>query len=302
MKIFTKFGDLIIKTFSLLGMLIMEIPRIPERLRSVDTGNIRDKVPTERIKDNVARVKTDNPIKSADAVMHNIKNVEINSAEVNSGNVTASKETAVSEGMVFAQAKFTSKEKENTIFRLQILSGAFLVASILYIFSFLPFAVYVLLGLVIIGYMTYVLFNRVKLMYPQDFNAYRDFFYMYIAVGIIMVILSSNPAFVNALSFQYIPSLSVLIFAVVAVIAVLLIFRVRYYRNFTYGTVVEAGKKTAHVKVEYDIRSNVKPDLYLVQNSYDAEEGDVVKLKIEEKLFSTGGNKPMSILKVIKKI
>jgi uncharacterized membrane protein len=63
--------------------------------------------------------------------------------------------------------------------------------------------------------------------------------------------------------------------------------------------VVEAGKNTAHVKVEYDIRSNVKPDLYLVENNVQATEGDTVKLKIEEKILSTGGNRPLTIIEVV---
>ena len=99
-----------------------------------------------------------------------------------------------------------------------------------------------------------------------------------------------------AFSFTLLPSLSVLIFAVVAVVAVFLIYRIRYYRNFTYGTVIEEGKNTAYVKVEYDIRSNVKPDIYIVENRVGAYEGEVVKLKLEEKIMSMGGNKPIKII------
>ena len=70
----------------------------------------------------------------------------------------------------------------------------------------------------------------------------------------------------------------------VAVLAVFLIFRLRYYRNFTFGTVIEGGKNTAYVKVEYDIRSNVKPDIYIVENNVGAVEGDYVKLQLEAKI------------------
>ena len=37
MKIFTKFGDIILKMFEIMGMIILEIPRIPNRLRDIDT-------------------------------------------------------------------------------------------------------------------------------------------------------------------------------------------------------------------------------------------------------------------------
>jgi uncharacterized membrane protein len=133
-------------------------------------------------------------------------------------------------------------------------------------------------------------------MYSTDFPAYRDFFLMYVAVGIILALVNTNSNFVMAFSFQLLPSLTVLIFAVVAVLAVFLIFRLRYYRNYTYGVVLEEGKNTAYVKVEYDIRSNVKPDIYIVENRYGAVEGETVKLQLEEKIMSMSGNRPVSIM------
>ena len=195
---------------------------------------------------------------------------------------------------------FTSEEKERTILQLQILSGAFLVISILYIFNFLSFSIYGILGVLLVAYFLYLLFNKVKLMYSEDFSAYRDFFLMYIAAGIILVLISYNQDLVMAFSFSFLPSASILIFAVILVAAIFLIFRIRYHRNYTFGRVIEAGKKTAYVKVDYDIRSNVKPDIYIVENKVDATENDKVKLQIDEKLFSTGGNKPISIIKTIK--
>ncbi|MCE5214749.1 MAG: DUF2101 family protein, partial [Methanobacterium sp.] len=160
---------------------------------------------------------------------------------------------------------------------------------------------FLIVGGLTVAFIIYLLFNRVKMMYPDDFNAYRDFFLMYLAVGIIIVLVSGNSNLIMAFSFQALPSLSVLIYAIIAVVVVFLVFRIRYSRNFTFGTVLEAGKNTAHVKVEYDIRSNVKPDIYLVENNVGALVGDTVTLKIEEKIFSTSGNRPTGILEVSKK-
>ena len=39
-------------------------------------------------------------------------------------------------------------------------------------------------------------------MYRADFNAYRDFFLMYVAVGIFLVLINTNSNFVMAFSFQ----------------------------------------------------------------------------------------------------
>lgn len=139
-------------------------------------------------------------------------------------------------------------------------------------------------------------------MYGPEFPAYRDFFLMYLAVGIILVIVGTNSNLVMAFSLSIFPSLTILLFAIVAVVAVYLIFRIRYHRNFTYGVVIETGEKMAYVKVEYDIRSNVKPDIYIVDNSYGALNGETVQLKTEEKIFSNTGNKPISVMKTVNKI
>jgi len=265
MKIFTKFGELIFKLFSLIGSLIFEIPKVPEKLRRIDT---------EDIKENISRIRDDVNIEDKIHKLSETKTASKSTSKVKDISDVPEKSKGIHNG-------FSAEEKESTVLQLQILSGAFLVISILHIFNFLSFIIYVIVGVLIVAFMVYLLFNKIKLMYSQDFSAYRDFFLMYVAVGIILVLVSTNPNFVMAFSFQFFPSLSILIFAVISVVAVFLIFRLRYYRNYTYGDVIEVGKKTAYVKVEYDICSNVKPDIYIVENSAEAKEGDRVIVQIE---------------------
>lgn len=75
------------------------------------------------------------------------------------------------------------------------------------------------------------------------------------------------------------------------------VFRIKYYRNYTYGEVVEVGKNTVHVKVDYDIRANVLPDIYIVEKgNFDVKEGEIVKLKVEGGRLSVKGNKPTKII------
>jgi uncharacterized membrane protein len=105
-----------------------------------------------------------------------------------------------------------------------------------------------------------------------------------------------------AFSLSYFPSLTILIFAIIAVALVYLIFRIRYHRDFTYGVIIETGERMAYVKVEYDIRSNVKPDIYVVENDYGALEGATVKLKTEQKILSSTGNKPIRVIGTVNKI
>ena len=305
MNFFNKIGHYIIIAFNLVGMFILFIPKIPDKLRNIDSNEIRDKIDTENLKNNISRIKDDvgfdekiSRIRDEvgfDEKVSRITGTE-NSPKSSRRPVTHKDDEESDSGVIMIGGAFTSEEKERTILILQLLSAAFVVVSILSIFNFISFIIYLILGVIIVGYILYLLYNKVKLMYRNDFPAYRDFFLMYIAVGIILVLLNTNSNFVMAFSFQSLPSLSVLIFAVVAVIAVFLIYRIRYYRNFTYGTVIEGGKNTAYVKVEYDIRSNVKPDIYIVENRVGAVEGELVKLKLEEKLLSTSGNKPIRII------
>ncbi|WP_414468740.1 DUF2101 family protein [Methanobacterium sp. ACI-7] len=284
MKIFAKFGDLIIKIFNFIGMLILAIPEIPNKLKNLNTDPIKDKMDRELIKENISRIKKDSTAKINEISTNQEYKYENEQINKSISGITISK-------------KFTSKEKERAILQLQIMSGAFLVISILYIFSYLSLILYGVVGVALIVYFLYILFNKVKLMYTEDFNAYRDFFLMYIAAGIILVLISFNQDIVSAFSLSFLPSASILIFAVILVATIFLIFRIRYHRSYTFGKVIEAGKKTAYVKVDYDIRSNVKPDIYLVENDYEADDGDIVKLQVEEKLISTGGNKPVRILR-----
>lgn len=290
MNIFSKLGYYIVSAFNLVGMLILAIPKIPEKLRNFDSNDLKKRIDTENLKGNISKLRDDVGL---DEKISQISNTENLTKTIKK---TVNREQESDSEVVMIEGAFTSEEKERTILTLQLLSAAFVVISILSIFHFVNSIIYIPIGVVLVGYILYLLYTKVNLMYKNDFNAYRDFFLMYIAVGIILVLINTNSNFVMAFSFTPLPSLSVLIFAVVAVIAVFLIYRIRYYRNFTYGTVIEEGKNTAYVKVEYDIRSNVKPDIYIVENRVGAVEGEIVKLKLEEKLMSMSGNKPVKII------
>ena len=300
MNFFNKFGDIILKVFSFVGMIILAIPKIPEKLRSIKTDDFKSKVDTDNIKENINRIRDNTKIEERISKVTTKKGESEEPLEIPKDIEELSKQMDGSDDTIFISGSFTYKEKENTILRLQILSGAFIIFSILCIFNFIAGIIYGILGILTVGYVVYLLYKRIKLMYSNDFPAYRDFFLMYIVIGLVLAVVGTNSTFVNAFSFQFFPSLTVLIFALILVAAVFLIFRIRYYRNYTYGEVVEAGKNVAYVKIEYDIRSNVKPDIYMVENSIGAVEGDFVKVKLEEKFMNLTGNKPTDIIEKVK--
>jgi uncharacterized membrane protein len=288
MGIFSKFGELIINFFKLIGDIIFAIIHLPETISKIDRKEVKEKIKTDEIK---AKIK-ETPNR-AESVVRDLKTTTKPSTETSH---------IESDDTLLISMPFTSEEKERTVFLLQIVSAGYLVVSMLFLFNFFSFIIYLIISVLLAGYIIYVLFKKVKLMYGPDFPAYRDFFLMYLLVGVILVVVGTNSYFVMAFSFQFFPSLSILIFALVAVAVVFLIFRIRYSRDFTFGKVVEAGENTAYVKVDYDIRSNVKPDLYIVDNHYGAVIGDDVKLKVDDKILSGSGNKPISIIAIMKKI
>jgi uncharacterized membrane protein len=300
---FNKIGDIILRIFSLIGAIILAIPKIPQKIRNFDSDRIKNKMDTDNLKENVSKVSNNLGIqeKNPNTKSREDKTYEPNEKSPNSETLQTNTESSKKD-VILISTPFTSKEKENTIFRLQILSAGFLIITVVYLFNFLNIIFYVILEIIIALYIFYLLFKRIKLMYGSEFPAYRDFFLMYLCVGIILLIVGSNTNIVMAFSFQYFPSLTILIFAIICVIAVFFIFRIKYHRKFTYGVVIETGNKMAYVKVEYDIRSNVKPDVYAVINAANAKDGDRVKLETEEKIFSNSGNKPVSILEIVPKI
>lgn len=296
MNFFSILGHYVIKLFTLVGTVIMAIPKIPELIRNFDSKEIKQHIDSENIKENISKIREETAI---DERISKIRNSEtFKKAETDK----YYEDDESDSGFIMIGGAFSAEEKERTVLILQLLSALFIVLSILSIFNFISAFIFIPLGVVIVGYIVYLLYNKIKLMYKSDFNAYRDFFMMYIAVGVVLYLINFNTNLVMSFSFELLPSLTVLIFALVAVIAVFLIFRVRYYRNFTFGTVLESGKNTAHVKVDYDIRSNVKPDIYIVENHVGAVEGEQVKLQLEEKLLSMNGNRPVSIVESANRI
>lgn len=293
MNIFSIIGDFIIKLFSLIGSIILGIPKIPEKLRGMDTKDIKEKISPEDLKENFNKFKESTKTTATTITGKGEKSY--------SKNVDSASVEKRDDDVILISVPFSSEEKERTIFILQLVSAGFLFLTMIYIFNFISLPLLLILGAVMVVYLVYILFKKVKVMYGPDFPAYRDFFLMYILVGIVLVLVGTNSNFVMAFSFEFFPSISLLIFALIAVAVVFLIFRIKYSRDFTFGRVVEAGEKTAYVKVDYDIRSNVKPDLYIVDNLYGAKTGDDVKLKVDGNIIS-GGNKPVSILAVMKKI
>jgi uncharacterized membrane protein len=290
MKIFSKFGDIIINLFSYMGSIVIGIIRLPSTIRKMDIK----RTGPEKIKETVQKIDTE---QISDKISDITSKVDQKSSRKDDSQ-DLEEDTSIDDGpIIIKNINVDSKEKEDNVLKLQIASGVFLIASVLFVFRFVSLLIYGIVGAMLVAFIVYTLYYKIKVMYPQDFNAYRDFFFLYVAVGLIMVLVGGNTALTMAFPFQIFPSFTLLIFAVLAVGAVFLIFRMKYHRNFTFGEIIEAGNNTSHVKVDYDIRSNVKPDIYIVENNgFDVVEQEMVKIEIDGSAFNMKGNRPSKVI------
>jgi len=84
--------------------------------------------------------------------------------------------------------------------------------------------------------------------------------------------------------------------AIVFVFVAFTAFRLKYGRSFTYGTVEEIRDKRAVVRVSYDICSNVKSGLYVVESFAKVKRRDLVKISVERPMLGLRGAKVRVIL------
>jgi hypothetical protein len=59
MNIFGKLGYYIVSAFNLVGMLILAIPKIPEKLRNFYSDDIKERLDTENLKGNISKLRDD---------------------------------------------------------------------------------------------------------------------------------------------------------------------------------------------------------------------------------------------------
>ena len=287
MGFFSTLGEIIIKVFYWIGTIVIELIKLPGRIRS---GDVKERIRGMEMGEMFRKARE----MSSEIVSQHAHGI----GRIRGGEDKVQVDDA---HIMIRGARFEPSEKENTILKLQLSATAFIITSILYSFNLIPLIIFGSVGVLLIFMVGYILYYQVRIMYPDDFNAYRDFFIMYIMVGFFIVVVANNPAFSTSFFFTFFPSLSILLFAVIAVLVVFLVFRIRYYRDYTFGEVIEAGKNASYVRVDYDIRSNVKPDIYVVENNeFKVKENDRVKLAIEGSLFSARGNHPTKIIGIIR--
>lgn len=182
--------------------------------------------------------------------------------------------------------------RDYAIFKLEIASVVFLILSVLFIIDSISGLRYAVSGGVLIVFIFYVMFSSVKRNF-EEFNAYRDFFFSYLALALFLALIKLKKPVIGS----RFPFLHFIVIAVLGGAVISIYFRRKYSRDFTYGRVIEAGVH-AKVKFNYDICSDIKPQIGTLRNTMNAREDDIVKVSVRRSFLSLRGSTPVEIIGV----
>lgn len=183
--------------------------------------------------------------------------------------------------------------KDYLVLKAQFLALGFLVLAVLYIFGrFIGPALSILMIIVGASAASSVLSLREHF---SDYVAYRDFFFSYIGISIVLLIVKRAKPTLD-LPFPY---AHFVVIALAYMLAFSYFFRSRYSRDHTLGRVIEGGDPM-RVKVNYDIAASVKPGVHIFKNDIKAKEGDVVRLAVGRGFLNLRGSRVIAVLELVK--
>lgn len=184
---------------------------------------------------------------------------------------------------------------EYIMLKAQLVILALFVTAVIYVvflraktFIFIPTL------LALSAYLIYLTATQLRRAFERDFPAYRSFMGMILALAWILVGLRHVPIefSLEEIHLTLIPPLVAIVSVAVAFTA----FKLKYGRNFTYGRIKEIRGRRAVVQVGYDICSNVKSGLYVVESFAKVKRGDLVKISVERPMLGLRGAKVKAIL------
>lgn len=187
---------------------------------------------------------------------------------------------------------------EYVMLKAQIGVLVLFVITVLYVIlpSASPF-IFLPLIAAIIGYLIYLSAIQLKSAFGRDYPAYRSFVALCVSIALVLILVTKYVHF-RAFESLYTPFLSVGL-----VLGMVLVgfagFKLKYGRDYTYGEVQEIKGEKAMVKIGYDIRSNVKHGIYLLESPSGLKPGDEVKIAVDRSIFGLKGSRPATILERI---
>jgi len=174
--------------------------------------------------------------------------------------------------------------KDFVILETQMMVLLLFVASMAFVFDLLSLKGFVPIG-ALLGLCSAALIQReVRKEFAEDFKAYQEFFYSYISISLLLAAVKAVKPNVNAFT----PYLHLVIISLIAVAVLSVGFKRRHGRDYTFGRVLKGGK-IATVKVNYDIRANVKPGIHKIERGKGLKKGAKVKLEVEQGFLNLKG-------------
>lgn len=188
--------------------------------------------------------------------------------------------------------RFDIEYKDYIILKLQIFALLFFLFSAVFIVNFISLKKYIIFA-ALFGFLSiYTIFIDVKKFFSEDFPAYRDVFLAYLMLSALLAIIKIKKPSISLSGFPYMHYVAV---SVAGVVLISLYFKKRYARDFTYGRVIEADFDFVKVKINYDIRANMKPCKCLLKNSVNARKGDIVKIMVKRKILGSRAIEVMGV-------
>ncbi|MEM2460497.1 MAG: DUF2101 family protein [Candidatus Hadarchaeales archaeon] len=141
-------------------------------------------------------------------------------------------------------------------------------------------------------YLLHLSLTQLKRVFREDYPAYLSFTLLVLSFAWLLLLLRLLPPRpLTDSSSLFLPLGLILLF-----LLSYSLHRWKYGRDFTYGRVegVRGGKVL--VRVGYDLRSNVKPGLYLVESLVTVRKGERVKVGVERGLLGMRGSVPRVVM------
>lgn len=163
-----------------------------------------------------------------------------------------------------------------------------------------PVAVFIPVITVLAGYLLYLTPTQLRPAFGRDYPAYRAFVGLCIGIILALILILKYFPFELSLTSPY------RIMIPVAVVFGLVMgpfaaFKLRYGRDYTYGTVQGVRGNRVAVRIGYDLCSNVKHGLYFLDSLVRVRKGDLVKVGVERSTFGLRGSRARMILEKAKR-
>lgn len=179
---------------------------------------------------------------------------------------------------------------EYVVLKLQLSLILLFLFSVLYLILFHP--PFLLFMVFLTLYLLHLSFTQLRKAFREDYPAYLSFTLLGLSFAWLLLVLRLwPPRPLTEPSTLFLPLGLILLF-----LLSYSLHRWKYGRDFTYGRVEGVRGRKALVRVGYDLRSNVKPGLYLVESLVPLRKGEEVKVGVERGLFGMKGSTPMVVL------